>query len=791
MSKKKIGLIIISLLMIIGMATWAISGIVTKGTLGKEDLRHWYDAGETTAKTYTRETSTGYSMTLHKFDWIGIDVLQVYGAGLSSLATKATLSTALADVGAVNKRAFWLSPGTWAIDAAFDTSAYTNITFIIPAGCKLQITAATTLANPIVIQPGGILDIDEDTTLSGSVIAGPNAFEIATGKTLTINGPFDAGLYQVFTWTGTGKMVFGAGAVDVKYTEWWGAKADGNAGTGTGTDSSAAFQAAVDSREGIVQLLTGTYKTNFIIKSNISISGQGPVATKLFPATDDAVIKTLLNVSTVRIKLSNFSVSGSFNKAVFTSSDGIRLKTTTASTFVDNICIENVRIDDMGRYGLYLYGETASGPFVQNLRLERVKLNHNTKAGLFVEGMLFEALATNCFITRNGDASNPNMLFSLVGGAGRVQRFRFESSNFNHADYETTGTAVSMAHAKQVSFDNCNFEEADIFINVSGALSTMLDINNSNFGSTHNVTSGIYLQDINGAKIKNSTFTCSGGATMTTGIYSDKATSRLKNIEIGKNTYESVTTPVNYNNNLTISTGAIHAYQDYMRIDTEGAAATDDLDDIYDSSGDSVESQLQDGDEITIKVVDSARNVVVKHLTGNIVLNGSRDFTLRGGSHLNLKWNKQGTNWRELGRSDAYGQGTRVVNLSTSQVNNLRATPIALVPAQGAGTIIEFVSAVLSYNYTGAAFTVGADEDFVIQYDGSTDVTASIETAGFIDQANDEMRWILPTWTITTDLVGLINKKLEIFNTGTGETADGGTSTIIINITYRIHATGL
>ena len=134
---------------------------------------------------------------------------------------------------------------------------------------------------------------------------------------------------------------------------------------------------------------------------------------------------------------------------------------------------------------------------------------------------------------------------------------------------------------------------------------------------------------------------------------------------------------------------------------------------------------------------------------------------------------------------------TITTTLTTSQVNNLRGTRIELVPAQGTNTIIEFVSALLSYNYTGAAFTVGGDEDFVIQYDGSTAVTGSIESVAFIDQTNDEVRLILLTWTETAEIQGQSNKKLEIVNTGSGETADGGTSTIIVNVTYRVHATGL
>jgi hypothetical protein len=52
-------------------------------------------------------------------------------------------------------------------------------------------------------------------------------FVIATGKTLTINGGFEAGLYQTFTCTGTGKVHFGFGAVSEVNAKWFGAKGDG------------------------------------------------------------------------------------------------------------------------------------------------------------------------------------------------------------------------------------------------------------------------------------------------------------------------------------------------------------------------------------------------------------------------------------------------------------------------------------------------------------------------------------------------------------------------------------
>ena len=47
---------------------------------------------------------------------------------------------------------------------------------------------------------------------------------IATGVTLTINGPFNAGVYQVFSITGTGKVVFNNAVNSTGYPEWWGAQ---------------------------------------------------------------------------------------------------------------------------------------------------------------------------------------------------------------------------------------------------------------------------------------------------------------------------------------------------------------------------------------------------------------------------------------------------------------------------------------------------------------------------------------------------------------------------------------
>lgn len=94
---------------------------------------------------------------------------------------------------------------------------------------------------------------------------------VATGKTLTVNGPLEAGLYQIFSCTGTGKVDFSSNKVIKEVSPyWWGATFDGT------TVDTAALQAAFNAGAVVGFPRDKTCKTGQLtIASNLHIEGNG------------------------------------------------------------------------------------------------------------------------------------------------------------------------------------------------------------------------------------------------------------------------------------------------------------------------------------------------------------------------------------------------------------------------------------------------------------------------------------------------------------------------------------
>jgi hypothetical protein len=88
----------------------------------------------------------------------------------------------------------------------------------------------------------GAVAVASNTTIPANIYLKINngaRFEVATGVTLTINGPLEAGPYQIFSWSGTGKVDLAASPTAKFYLQWWGAK------PGLSNDCKPAFDQAV------------------------------------------------------------------------------------------------------------------------------------------------------------------------------------------------------------------------------------------------------------------------------------------------------------------------------------------------------------------------------------------------------------------------------------------------------------------------------------------------------------------------------------------------------------------
>jgi parallel beta-helix repeat protein len=131
-----------------------------------------------------------------------------------------------------------------------------------------------------------------------------------------------------------------------------------------------------------------------------------------------------------------------------------------------------------------------------------------------------------------------------------------------------------------------------------------------------------------------------------------------------------------------------------------------------------------------------------------------------------------------------------IVDVNNAELEALNATPLELVAAPGSNNVLEFVSAILVLDYSGAGLTESSD-NLAIEYDDGGDVAVSetIEMTGFIDQTADMVTRAVPIKDAIDASADIVNKNLALVNTGNGEFGNGGsaTSELRVIITYRIH----
>ena len=140
---------------------------VNKGLVGKEDVRHW----DGVTDTFTRDSSTGGQVTLHKFDHVGVDVLQVYGDG--STCSMDAVKNAVSQIGTSRVVSLWLAPCAWVVTE--------SDTVTVPSNIDLEIAVGATVDG---VAGGGT----ETLVVNGGLIVAPSQRWIGDDITVNLSG---------------------------------------------------------------------------------------------------------------------------------------------------------------------------------------------------------------------------------------------------------------------------------------------------------------------------------------------------------------------------------------------------------------------------------------------------------------------------------------------------------------------------------------------------------------------------------------------------------------------------
>lgn len=143
------------------------------------------------------------------------------------------------------------------------------------------------------------------------------------------------------------------------------------------------------------------------------------------------------------------------------------------------------------------------------------------------------------------------------------------------------------------------------------------------------------------------------------------------------------------------------------------------------------------------------------------------------------------------GPSQTQSKDSAYVVLTNAQVLALHTTPIAVIPALGAGLAAVPTRALVRID-AGTAYSVGSTADLTFRYTNGSgqQLLGQIETTGFLDQTTAQIRAaasISSTSTTAADVTPLANAAVVAFLNVADITT--GTSPIYVKIFYDIIST--
>jgi len=128
------------------------------------------------------------------------------------------------------------------------------------------------------------------------------------------------------------------------------------------------------------------------------------------------------------------------------------------------------------------------------------------------------------------------------------------------------------------------------------------------------------------------------------------------------------------------------------------------------------------------------------------------------------------------------------VTITSAQIKAIRATPITIVAAQGAGTVIEFLSGTFFFVYGTNVLTNPQNLALKLKDGNGTAVSAAVTAAGFLDQAASESQLVTQTNGAIYSKANSDNQPLVLHNTGASEITGNAAndSIILVKLSYAV-----
>lgn len=303
------------------------------------------------------------------------------------------------------------------------------------------------------------LTIPENVTLQ---FAQGAVMNVASNRTLTINGPinFDGSLGQIFS--GSGDVICGQGIYEV-YPQWWGA-------TGT-ADDTVVCQSALDSGAAVVRFPAGTYNIDADGTGNQMAGLQPPsnISMLFEPGAKLRAIPTSSNEYSVIsiVDKTNVSILGAAiegDRAYYTDRGGEWGMGICVSGSSNNIYFSDVNAYDCWGDGIYIAGDA------NDITVENSIFNHNRRTGCAIicgRNLTFR----NCVFSRTDGTSTycgvrlePNYDFEYL------QNIIFEDcqshDNITKGFSVACGGTGSLTTPISVSFVRCTSNDDGMGFNV-------------------------------------------------------------------------------------------------------------------------------------------------------------------------------------------------------------------------------------------------------------------------------------------------------------------------------------